>query len=171
NVRGPGIVLPANAGQAVVWVEYDLNGLAFTPKTNLAFLEISCPDAINNPLKVPVAIRMPLPTAIGSDDFTLPKTTRLYPNFPNPFNPGTNIRFDLRRPGEASLRLYDINGRLVRTIVAQKLPAGTYTYAWDAKDNTSRSVASGVYFYVLNVKNLSTKNVVYTEKKKMLLVK
>jgi subtilisin family serine protease len=62
-------------------------------------------------------------------------------NYPNPFNPGTRIRFRLDRPGTATLAVYDVNGRLVETLVDARLPAGEHTTVWSAPE-----AASGVYF-------------------------
>jgi hypothetical protein len=71
---------------------------------------------------------------------------RLFPNYPNPFNPTTNIRFQVSDYGFVSLRIYDITGRDVATIVSEKLEPGSYDYKWDA-----RTLASGIYFYRLKI--------------------
>ena len=87
-----------------------------------------------------------------------------YNNFPNPFNPLTSIKFDLPRAGAVSLRIYDVAGRLVRTLIDQELPAATHTVNWDGTDHAGRRQASGVYYY-----RLST--VEETATRKMMLVK
>jgi hypothetical protein len=69
-------------------------------------------------------------------------------NYPNPFNPGTTIRYTLPEASLASLRVYDVAGRLVRTLFAdRKVPAGTYEIDWDGRDEDGGEVASGVYFF------------------------
>lgn len=74
----------------------------------------------------------------------------LAPNSPNPFNPITTIRFELAEQGRASLRVYSAQGRLVRTLVNQRLAAGGYRVRWDGRDDAGHGVASGIYFYELN---------------------
>ncbi len=84
----------------------------------------------------------------------LPKETTLLPNYPNPFNPETWIPYQLSEPAEVTLRIYAINGELVRTLALGHTPAGIYesrTRAayWDGKNEVGESVASGIYFYTL----------------------
>ncbi|MEE9269496.1 MAG: aryl-sulfate sulfotransferase [Candidatus Krumholzibacteria bacterium] len=98
--------------------------------------------------------------------FAGPAEDVLYPAVPNPFNPVTVIRYDVRAPGRVSLAVYDVAGRLVRTLVdeVQTPAAGGYSVTWDGRSNTDQSVASGVYFY-----RLVTANAAQT--KKMMLLK
>ncbi|MBD3348380.1 MAG: M6 family metalloprotease domain-containing protein [Candidatus Eisenbacteria bacterium] len=78
------------------------------------------------------------------------------PSYPNPLNPSTTIAFGMPSPGgRVSLRVYDVNGRLVRTIVDGFLPGGRHHARWDGKDERGRNVASGVYFYSLEAPGLS----------------
>jgi hypothetical protein len=70
-------------------------------------------------------------------------------NLPNPFNPTTSIAFDLPQAGAARLEVFDVQGRLVRTLVDATLPAGAHTAVWNGRDGRDRRVASGVYFYRL----------------------
>jgi hypothetical protein len=84
------------------------------------------------------------------DDIKAPARTALHPNVPNPFNPLTTIRFDLARPGRVELRIYDVAGHVVRTLVDGELPAGRgHAAGWNGQDDAGRRVASGVYFYRL----------------------
>ncbi|MHB8079386.1 MAG: FlgD immunoglobulin-like domain containing protein [Candidatus Krumholzibacteriia bacterium] len=64
---------------------------------------------------------------------------------PNPFNPGTTIRFNLPMAGQARLAVYDVAGRLVRVLVDGELPAGGHETAWDGRDSAGRALASGSY--------------------------
>jgi len=66
-------------------------------------------------------------------------------NFPNPFNPSTVIRFSLPGAGPVSLSIYDVNGRIVRTLVDETLRAGQHEVTWDGRDAAGHEVASGVY--------------------------
>ncbi len=79
----------------------------------------------------------------------LPLVYALEPNYPNPFNPQTQIRFRLPVEGPVALRLYDVLGQKIRTLVEGELRAGVHQAAWDGRDDQGRSVSSGVYFYVL----------------------
>lgn len=75
-------------------------------------------------------------------------------NRPNPFSPYTRISFAV--PGQTgktlvptSLCIYDLQGRLVRTVIDDTRPAGRYSVSWDGRDSGGRNVTSGVYFYRL----------------------
>ncbi len=70
----------------------------------------------------------------------------LLPNYPNPFNPQTALPFVLPASGPVELAIFDAAGRRVRTLVAQTLPAGKQSVAWDGTDAAGRAVASGTYF-------------------------
>lgn len=73
---------------------------------------------------------------------TIPEKYTLYQNYPNPFNPATNIKFDLPKTSEVKLIIYDALGRVVTTLVNNKLNAGSYDLGWDGS-----SYPNGVYFY------------------------
>lgn len=71
-------------------------------------------------------------------------------NYPNPFNPVTTIRYSLPNAADVSLAVYDVSGRLVRTLVKNaKTPAGVFEAEWNGTDSAGNPVASGVYFYRL----------------------
>ncbi|RMH68790.1 MAG: T9SS C-terminal target domain-containing protein [Gemmatimonadetes bacterium] len=70
-------------------------------------------------------------------------------NFPNPFNPRTTIRYHLPQTGQVTLRIYDLSGRLIRTVVDQPQAPGEYSVLWDGTDDQQQVVESGVYFYRL----------------------
>jgi hypothetical protein len=89
----------------------------------------------------------------------IPKSYELSQNYPNPFNPITNIEFQIANFRFVSLKVYDITGREVATLVSEKLPAGKYKYDWDASN-----LASGVYFYELKAGQ-------FTRVRKMALVR
>jgi len=93
----------------------------------------------------------------------VPKQYRLYQNYPNPFNPVTNFRFHITGYGLVKLKIYDITGKEVTTLIDEELRAGEYKTDWYASD-----AASGVYFYKLTVSNGKE---VFTETKRMILLK
>jgi len=85
------------------------------------------------------------------DDRPLPGAPVLAQNAPNPFNPRTKISFVLPVAGEATLGIYDVDGRLVRTLAGGWLEAGERTVTWDGDDDRGGRVASGLYFCRLRV--------------------
>ncbi len=89
----------------------------------------------------------------------------LYSNVPNPFNPSTTIRYDVPAGGgSVALRVYDLSGSLVRTLVDTWQLGGQKTVSWDGTDSRGRRVASGVYTYRLEAQDFS-------DTKKMILLK
>ena len=84
----------------------------------------------------------------------IPKETALLANYPNPFNPETWIPYELAEPADVSVRIYSVNGSLVRRLSLGHQAAGMYrsrsrSAYWDGKNELGESVASGVYFYTL----------------------
>jgi len=79
----------------------------------------------------------------------LPTANALNQNYPNPFNPETSIRFDVATEATVSVRIFDVTGQVVRTLVSGTLPAGSYTELWDGRTDAGVRVGSGVYFYEL----------------------
>lgn len=82
-------------------------------------------------------------------DGTAPRVTALGLNVPNPFNPRTEISFDLVRPGQTRLSIFDVRGMLVRRLLDENLQAGSHTAVWDGKNGSGRAVSSGTYLYRL----------------------
>jgi hypothetical protein len=78
-----------------------------------------------------------------------PTEFALLQNFPNPFNPETTIKYNLAEGTNVSLRIYNVVGQVVRTLVAEPQSAGRYTVRWNGSDDRGVSVSSGIYFYEL----------------------
>jgi protocatechuate 3,4-dioxygenase beta subunit len=107
----------------------------------------------------PLEINFELDSITGiKDNRSVPKSIKLYDNYPNPFNPTTTIRFDLPRASEVYLKVFNILGEEMAVLVSENLPAGSYSYNWDALNLTS-----GVYFYRLQAGE-------FVETKKMILM-
>jgi hypothetical protein len=86
-------------------------------------------------------------TSVGDD---APRSgVTLHQNFPNPFNPTTTISYAIDAPSHVSLRIYDLRGHVVRTLVDRTQPAGSRSIAWDGRDDAGNLSATGVYFYRL----------------------
>ena len=106
-------------------------------------------------------------SGVESKDLTviMPEDFKLEQNYPNPFNPSTTIRYRLPVRERISLKIFDILGKEVRTLIDnQDLPAGSGEAVWDGKNNRSESVASGTYFYKLFFGN-------FQKSEKMVLLK
>ncbi|UCE17426.1 MAG: hypothetical protein JSV84_11055 [Gemmatimonadota bacterium] len=93
------------------------------------------------------------PTAVLFDEgTTLPEETALLQNYPNPFNPQTDIEYRIRGRGYAvrtTLKVLNILGQELRTLVDESKEPGFYTVTWDGRDCDGNEVPSGVYYYVL----------------------
>ncbi len=96
----------------------------------------------------------------------LPKMYSLAQNVPNPFNPSTTISYSVPEgvSVQVSLKVYDIRGRQVSTLVNEVREPGTYTVFWDGTDEAGRQVASGVYFYRMQAGD-------FVQTRKMVLLK
>ncbi len=106
-----------------------------------------------------------IPTDTGAVDpgEEVPRIS-LHQNHPNPFSPSTLIRFSLATGGEVKLTVYNIQGRLIRTLTEGSRAAGEYEIAWDGTDEYGIDVAAGVYLYRLGLGELE-------ETRKMILVR
>jgi hypothetical protein len=90
----------------------------------------------------------PLQTAVLPET-VVPLTSELLAAQPNPFNPQTTIRFRLASAEHTTLRIYDVTGQLVRTLVDERLEAGEHAAPWNGRSEDGASQSSGVYFTVL----------------------
>ena len=128
-------------------------------------------SGLNSPANIALSL-MSAHAAIAAAPIMLqghPDETRLYSNYPNPFNPETWIPYQLSEPAEVTLRIYAIDGRLIRTLALGQQPAGMYQSKsraayWDGRNEVGEPVASGVYFYTLTAGD-------FTATRKMLIKK
>jgi flagellar hook assembly protein FlgD len=101
---------------------------------------------------------------VGTDPVSLTKN-QLDQNIPNPFNPTTTIKYEVKESGLVRLRIYNVAGQLVKTLVNGNRNSGQlYEASWNGLNNSGQPVSSGVYFYKLVATN-------FTQTKKMVLVK
>jgi len=107
---------------------------------------------------------------VEKGEVILPKSFSLSQNYPNPFNPNTTIRFEIGVGGgnqaavNTTLKVYNILGQVVKTLVNEPKLPGIYYLTWDGKNEQGEKVSSGLYFYQLRAGN-------YNETKKMVLLK
>ncbi|MBD3384110.1 T9SS type A sorting domain-containing protein [candidate division KSB1 bacterium] len=99
-----------------------------------------------------------------SEKTELPSEYKLYPNFPNPFNPQTTITFTIPRAERVTLKIYNLNGRLVTTLIDQKMSAGRHAVRWSGMNQSRQMAANGVYLYTLEAG-------AFKETKKMTFIK
>lgn len=84
-------------------------------------------------------------TQVGVEPTPVVASFRLLGNHPNPFNPMTQIDFMLDNTSKVYLRIYDISGTIVRTLVQETMSAGKHTASWNGEDESGKPVVSGVY--------------------------
>ena len=149
-------VIPAGSSDNIIAL-FDATGLSGGDYH--ALIEISSNDPMSPVINIPATLEVEY---LGNDDMaSLPKEFALHPNYPNPFNPVTAIRFDI--PAETqyaiSLQVYDISGRMVETLMNEKLELGQHEIQWNASQHSS-----GVYFLRMNAVSI-------TKTQKMILLK
>jgi len=84
---------------------------------------------------------------VTDPDNPVPTATALVQNYPNPFNPATTIQYELSGPATVSLRVFDLAGHAVRTLVGgRSMPAGNHEVLWRGRDDSGRMAPGGVYF-------------------------
>lgn len=148
-----GTVLPHQVAE--ISVSTTVSDSVTVPSTlsgNLMFLSDACPVSVTVPISVSVVESVP-------ENALLPKQYKLHQNFPNPFNPTTEIRFDLKEPGKTRLVIYNSVGQQVTELVNRDMPAGYHSVRFNAT-----RLATGIYFYRLESGQ-------FTSVKKMVLVK
>lgn len=125
------------------------------------YVEIIVCDFAGNHTKINFDFRAII-TSINNETVTY--KYELYQNYPNPFNPYTQIKFSLAEKCNVEINIYDIRGKLVRTLFKGELEAGYHNLEWDSTNNLGYKVSSGVYFYQL-------KSEKYNVVKKMILLR
>jgi regulation of enolase protein 1 (concanavalin A-like superfamily) len=101
----------------------------------------------------------------GGSDALVPTVSSLHQNRPNPFNPVTTVSYDVATPGMVSIRIYNVSGQLVRTILDEFKGVGRHEAVWDGRNDHGATVTSGVYFYRMTAPGFATQT------RKMLLLK
>ena len=101
---------------------------------------------------------------LSTDDIAAPTDFALHDNYPNPFNPTTQIRFDMPIMGDVRLTVYNMLGQKVKEYQMNGLSAGSHTLTWDATNDFGDPIGAGIYFYQLQTKT-------FTKTKRMVLLK
>ena len=111
-----------------------------------------------------LAVNLTVDNTLGADEDIIPDKFILYQNFPNPFNPNTDIQFYLPNAEQVELVVYDLLGKVIKQVADEYLDGGMYTYQWKGDNNRGQSVSAGVYFYKIHAG-------AFTQTKKMILLK
>lgn len=122
---------------------FSLDYMTSTVRRNL-FLYRTLVEELENPSCYPATGVPTTPPAWTS------AAVRLYPAAPNPFNPRTLLRFEIVRGARVRLRIFGVDGSLVRTLTDQAYPAGEHRLYWDGRNDRGRDVGSGAYFVSLD---------------------
>jgi flagellar hook assembly protein FlgD len=100
----------------------------------------------------------------SGDDIPEIAETKLFANYPNPFNPTTSVRFDLHKKGNVRIEIYNVRGQLVKTLKNEIMEVGAYTVEWNGKSDNGNNATSGVYFIRMQTEG-------YNSMKKALMLK
>ena len=113
-----------------------------------------------------VNFEIPIVVQYASSDLKhlVPKEFTLYQNYPNPFNPITSIHYDLPEDGFVNITVYDMIGRIVKSLVNDPQTAGYKTIQWDATNYRNEAVSAGLYLYTIQAGE-------FRQSKKMILLK
>ncbi len=110
-----------------------------------------------------INIKSGSPTKVGVNNKTITNYS-LSQNYPNPFNPSTNINYTMPATAKVQIRIYDINGNLINNLVDNIESAGNHVAQWNGKNQNGTTVASGAYFYQIQIGD-------FVQAKKMILLK
>ena len=92
------------------------------------------------------------------------KSLKLLQNYPNPFNPSTTIEYNIPKSGHVEVAIYDLGGRLIKTLIRKNQIKGKHKVIWDGKNQFGKKVVSGFYIYSIKYENSISS-------KKMILIK
>ena len=93
-------------------------------------------------------------TGVGENETSVRVTDYvLLPNYPNPFNPSTHIRYGIPESGQVKIQIYDISGRLIKTLVDDVVESGFHWIEWNGRDKKNVKVSSGIYWCTMEAEN------------------
>ena len=111
------------------------------------------------------------PTGVRLDPGAAPLQFKLDPNYPNPFNPSTEMSFSVPVASSVKLAVYNLLGQEIASLVNENLDAGVYTTRWDGRDNAGENVSSGLYFYKITAIPREKGGAIFERVRKMLMLK
>jgi len=155
NIYRDGIYHDSTTGTGLFYLDLAVPGGEYTYNVTAVYEDPDGESEFSNIVNVSID---------AGDDILKPTVTALTGNYPNPFNPTTKISFSIKEAGPVSINIYNMRGQLVKTLVNNELENDYYEIVWNGRDNSNKSVASGVYFYKMKTQN-------YNSTKKMILMK
>ncbi|MDY6914826.1 MAG: C25 family cysteine peptidase [Candidatus Cloacimonadota bacterium] len=162
TATGTDIIPNVNPGEQVTtWQPIQLTVSEDCPIDYVASLDLMAYDNIGAYVFDTINLEI---TENVSNEQQLPLQTSIGNNYPNPFNPKTQIDYSINKNTVVKIQLFNIKGELVKTLINEEKPAGTHQVVWYGKDETGKEVASGVYFYKMQTED-------YNKIKRMLLLK
>ena len=135
-------------------------GENFTEETSISLTDLvwNEGDVSDTPIEMTISF------GLGVEVASIPELFALHQNFPNPFNPTTQIQYDLPEEQNVTIAIYDVTGRSIRALMNLKQNAGYHSIQWDAKNDVGEIVAGGMYIYTIQAGD-------FRATKKMVLLK
>ncbi|MBI1805536.1 MAG: T9SS type A sorting domain-containing protein [Ignavibacteria bacterium] len=163
--KGSYVVMDSLRPGNAYWVKANQGGqLVLAKSTTAGFFSAR--------IKIVPTTELPPPVPEQSvTEFTIPKKYALEQNYPNPFNPTTVIHYQLPVQSNVALRIYNVLGQEVKTLVDEVQDAGYKSSEWNSTNNFGNLVGSGVYFYRLEATSVADPSKHFSQVKKMLLIR
>ena len=98
---------------------------------------------------------MEISTNLSNSSYIVPENFKIYQNYPNPFNPETTINFQLPKRSRVAVKIYNILGHEIRTLIDNEKEMGLHEIKWDGTNDRGVKMASGIYLYKIQAENLS----------------
>jgi hypothetical protein len=136
-----GTIAPGDSGSVMVY----WHGI-ITEQIHDGYLGVYSNDPVNPVENVHLILDV-LPTGIGDGTEAMPTQYALHQNFPNPFNPSTTIKYDLKARTDVTLTIYNVLGQKVRTLVNTNQAAGFKNIVWNGLNDGGEQVSTGIYIY------------------------
>lgn len=92
---------------------------------------------------------------VEDDNYFIPKGFNLYPNYPNPFNPSTKIKFAIPQEAKVNIKVYNVLGKEITKLLNETRRSGEYEITWNGSDSNGHSVSSGIYFITMTADKYS----------------
>ncbi|MDP8220972.1 MAG: C25 family cysteine peptidase [Candidatus Stygibacter frigidus] len=150
------LVLPEATGeidpQETTTLDFTIDTAGMTHGIYQAYLTFH--TDYNQELSIPVTLEIP---NLDTDDNNIPAVAELKNNFPNPFTTnntrsnGTEFEFNLTKPGDVKLAIYNLRGQMISLLIDENMGSGNYSFHWDGKTQGGRPIAAGIYFYQLEL--------------------
>ena len=163
NVFGSLIILKWNNPEPLTISGSSINAITFPGDTTLLVTENNSLGTVTIALDSIQQISFQSSvTGVTKQGSAIPKQFAVSQNYPNPFNPSTIINYALPRSSLVTIKIYNVLGQEIRTLVNSELQAGNYSVHWNGDNNIGHSVASGIYIYrVVAGQNVKTMKMIY----------